>query len=384
MEKERDRIERMLREGKITKEQSEELLKALEESVAKEKKIAKGPKRKIIAVLTAIVALVVIGGLLTIYLPKAKLQRKIDREIPQLGTGDQFKALNTLIKIGEPAVPALIEVLQDKGNPFTRRWEAAKALGAIKDERAAEPLIKAMSDENEVVRRVTAEALGKLGDKKAIPVLKETLKDPKYYYDERTGINRYYTRESAAEALEKLGIEVVQRGNEYIVAGQELQKRIGGGKIVGQYYIHGRKGYKIGIPPEGWNPTFARPLDIIFRNKKGGGWMGTGAYTMAYIMSESFSFEEVNDWWIKGISAKYGWTDIKILEEKELTIAGFNAKLVTSEFTSKGKRNVDMTYHIWKPEGKYDLYRIRTTCRKDKLEEFLPAYKNFVNSFSFL
>ena len=142
---------------------------------------------------------------------ETKLQRKIDREISQLGTGDRFKALNVLIKIGKPAVPALIKALQDQSNPFTRRWEAAKALGAIKDERAVEPLIKAMSDENEVVRRVTAEALGRLGDKRAIPALKKALRDPKYYFDKRTGRKRYYTRESAAEALEKLGIEVKQK-----------------------------------------------------------------------------------------------------------------------------------------------------------------------------
>ncbi|MBU4484986.1 HEAT repeat domain-containing protein, partial [bacterium] len=227
MEKERERIERMLREGKISKEQSEELLKALEEStVAEKERRVKKPKTKIINISIAIIALIIAGGLLATHLPKIKLQREIDRKISQLGTGDQFKALNVLIKIGEPAVPALIEALQDQSNPFTRRWEAAKALGAIKDERAVEPLIKAMSDENEVVRRVTAEALGRLGDKRAIPVLKEALKDPKYYYDERTGRNRYYTRESSAEALEKLGIKVIQRGNEYLVAGQELQEEI--------------------------------------------------------------------------------------------------------------------------------------------------------------
>lgn len=189
MEKKRERIERMLREGKITKEQSEELLKALEESIVREKKIAKRPKRKIIMISTAVVALVVIGGLLV---------------------------------------------------------------------------------------------------------------------------------------------------------GQELQKKIGGGKLSGQYYIHNKKGYKIAIPPEEWNPTSGRPLDIIFRNKKGGGWMGTGACTMP----KSFSFEEVNDWWVKIISTKYGWTDIKILEEKELSIVGFNAKLVTFEFTRSGRRSIDMTYHI--------------------------------------
>ncbi|GAH41374.1 unnamed protein product, partial [marine sediment metagenome] len=37
MERERERIERMLKEGKISKEQSEKLLKALEESAVIEK-----------------------------------------------------------------------------------------------------------------------------------------------------------------------------------------------------------------------------------------------------------------------------------------------------------------------------------------------------------
>ena len=165
-----------------------------------------------------------------------------------------------------------------------------------------------------------------------------------------------------------------------LLVGRELQRKIGGGKLSGQYYIHEKKGYKIAIPPKKWNPTSGRPLDIIFRSKRGGGWIGTGAYTMP----GSFSFKEVNSWWIKIISTKYGWTDIKILEEKELNIAGFNAKLVTFEFTSKGRRSIDMTHHIWKSGGKCNLYRIRMTCRKDKFGEFLPGYKNFVNSFSFL
>ncbi|MCK4814974.1 tetratricopeptide repeat protein, partial [bacterium] len=57
-------------------------------------------------------------------------------------------------------------------------------------------------------------------------VLKEALKDPKYYFDKRTGKNRYYTRESAAEALTKLEIEAKQKGDEYIVTGQKLQEEI--------------------------------------------------------------------------------------------------------------------------------------------------------------
>lgn len=73
MEKERERIERMLREGKITKEQSEKLLKALEESTTREGKVIKKSKRKIIMISTAVVVLVIIGGLLA----GQKLQKKI-------------------------------------------------------------------------------------------------------------------------------------------------------------------------------------------------------------------------------------------------------------------------------------------------------------------
>lgn len=189
-------------------------------------------RTKIIGISIAVIALIIVGGLLAFCQPETELQRKIDREISQLGTGDRFEALRALVEIGKPAVPALIEALQDKGNPVTRRWQAAKALGAIKDARAVEPLIKAMSDESEFVRRVAAESLGKLGDKRAIPVLKEALKD-----------KGWHVRRSAAEALKKLEIEAKQKGGEYPVADQKLQKKIPSRDIV----VKSEKLYKKGI-----------------------------------------------------------------------------------------------------------------------------------------
>ena len=155
---------------------------------------------------------------------------------------------------------------------------------------------------------------------------------------------------------------------------------IGGGKIISNYYIHEEKGYKIAIPLQEWVATSAQVLDVVFRNERGGGWMGTAALAMP----ESFLFEDVNSWWVSIISAKFGWTDIKIIDERDLTIAEHKAKVVAFEFTSRNKRRVDMTYHIWKPAGTCNLYRVRMTCFKSKFEEFQDVFKAFVNSFSFL
>jgi hypothetical protein len=73
------------------------------------------------------------------------------------------------------------------------RARAAVALGKLKDVRAVEPLIEALSDSNESVRTSVAEALGELGDERAIEPLIAAFAD---------GIEvRFY----AAEALRLIG-----------------------------------------------------------------------------------------------------------------------------------------------------------------------------------
>ncbi|MCP4370561.1 MAG: HEAT repeat domain-containing protein, partial [Deltaproteobacteria bacterium] len=69
---------------------------------------------------------------------------------------------------------------------------AAEALGSIGDSRAVEPLITTLKDENSQVRSRAAEALGKIGDKKAIQALTITLQD-------------WYAGKTVANALSKLG-----------------------------------------------------------------------------------------------------------------------------------------------------------------------------------
>lgn len=78
-----------------------------------------------------------------------------------------FEALNKIIKIGTPAVDELIHALKTTDN-----WQYAKALGAIKDKRAIEPLIEKWNENNtSPLKDVIAESLEnitgqKFGDNK--------------------------------------------------------------------------------------------------------------------------------------------------------------------------------------------------------------------------
>ena len=57
------------------------------------------------------------------------------------------------------------------------RRGAAEALGKLGDTRAVEPLIEALGDGSEYVRNSAAGALGKLGDTRAVEPLIEALED---------------------------------------------------------------------------------------------------------------------------------------------------------------------------------------------------------------
>ena len=93
---------------------------------------------------------------------------------------------------GRPEVERLIANLKD--NDWLVRREAAEALGKLGDKRAVTPLIACLTDADSSVRFNVVEALGKLGDKQAVEPLIACLKDE----DERI-------RRAAAEALGKLG-----------------------------------------------------------------------------------------------------------------------------------------------------------------------------------
>ena len=72
----------------------------------------------------------------------------------------RYAAREALIRIGKPAVPALLDTLKHK-DKFVRR-EAVEALGDIKDPRVIQPLIHMLEDQEKTVRKATAWALSGL------------------------------------------------------------------------------------------------------------------------------------------------------------------------------------------------------------------------------
>lgn len=85
-----------------------------------------------------------------------------------------WKASVALVHIGEPAVGALIQLLDDRDGQV--RLDAADDLGDIGDARAVEPLIQVLKHKDVEVQKAAAKALGKIGDKRAVEPLIEAVK----------------------------------------------------------------------------------------------------------------------------------------------------------------------------------------------------------------
>jgi HEAT repeat protein len=81
----------------------------------------------------------------------------------------RIKAREHLVRIGKPAVAALIDALQSPS--AHARWESAKALSELRDPRAAAALVDALEDEESAVRWLAARALVALGREALIPLL---------------------------------------------------------------------------------------------------------------------------------------------------------------------------------------------------------------------
>ena len=75
-------------------------------------------------------------------------------------------------------VDPLIAVLENSDEMKSIRAAAIVSLGALKDERAAAPLLTALSDENAEIRLQAAAALGALKDSKAVAKLSEIVENP--------------------------------------------------------------------------------------------------------------------------------------------------------------------------------------------------------------
>jgi hypothetical protein len=104
------------------------------------------------------------------------------------------QSVEILASIGKPAVKPLVTQLRSR-DPLVRR-QSAEALGEIGDPRAVAPLIDLLSDPDALIRRHAVEALGKIQDPRAVGPLAGIL---------RNSEEQWHVRSSAASALGQIG-----------------------------------------------------------------------------------------------------------------------------------------------------------------------------------
>jgi HEAT repeat protein len=80
------------------------------------------------------------------------------------------RARNALVKIGEPALDALVTAFEDKSDIM--HWEVAKALSQIGSVKAAETLIQALEDKEFSIRWIAAEGLIHVGQNGVMALLR--------------------------------------------------------------------------------------------------------------------------------------------------------------------------------------------------------------------
>lgn len=106
----------------------------------------------------------------------------------ELSCGDDERAeaaVKKLVDLGQPAVPALIELLtahRDGGQDeeVDARWWAVRALAEFRGEEAVKALIEALRDPEPSVRQGAALALRKQAARQSVPALVAALDDPDY------------------------------------------------------------------------------------------------------------------------------------------------------------------------------------------------------------
>ncbi|ACL16064.1 PBS lyase HEAT domain protein repeat-containing protein [Methanosphaerula palustris E1-9c] len=101
-------------------------------------------------------------------------------------------AMQALVNLGTPAVDPLLDLLSD--HHWVIRYRAVEALGLIGDPRAVRPLVHLLSDEKDHVRYMAAKGLGRIGGPEEISSLIHALSD-----------NNEFVRRSAATALGAVG-----------------------------------------------------------------------------------------------------------------------------------------------------------------------------------
>ena len=120
---------------------------------------------------------------------------------------------NTLVKIGSPAVEALTVALHNPNRDV--RFNAARALGEIRDPRAVESILDLLRDQNRTVRLAAARALGYIKDERAVEPLSHALGD-------RTRMVRNYIAWALGEIGDERGVPALQKAYKHALMEGDL------------------------------------------------------------------------------------------------------------------------------------------------------------------
>ncbi len=130
--------------------------------------------------------------------PDAKAIKFIISELRDVNKETRRNAVMKLGMMGgDTAVRTLINVVADWNEDLIVRGRAAQMLGIIGDPRAVDPLIRALSAPGYQAQLNAVEALGKLGNHRAIPHLLDIANDP----------TRDRIRAAARTSLRQLGYD---------------------------------------------------------------------------------------------------------------------------------------------------------------------------------
>ncbi len=132
---------------------------------------------------------------------------EVQQQIERLGGGldrdDIYSAMLALRDMGSRAVAPLIEVLLDRDERYILRCRAAGTLAMLNSSEAVGPLIDTLSDDDVQVRWHALKALASIGDRRAIPRLRElSIRDEGEF--SITQILKIKMKEEARKAVEEI------------------------------------------------------------------------------------------------------------------------------------------------------------------------------------
>jgi len=96
---------------------------------------------------------------------------------------------------------------------------------------------------------------------------------------------------------------------------------------------------------------------------------------------EEFDLSATQHEWIEGMEKKYKWTNVKIIDEADITIDERPAFWSITEFRSRGRARKEKIYLV---QGEKFYYRLRLTCPQRYFDKHLEEFEQLVKSFKLL